>query len=202
MNYGTVIMTDGAIYGGEGGVTGGDAFYTMSDLDMTVTDGQIQGGNGSAYGGSAISTATASIDPANINIIGGKFDAGSGSVADGWIFDVTGSGATVSIFGGEIGYDSVGAGINIDFNGLVEVYGWNLTLSGGQLTGYLLDGSRIETPVTESGINQPGKGLRLFNLRRCRGLIRGAGVSLEDLPGFVKKTVLSHPCSRMPTLRR
>jgi hypothetical protein len=198
MDYGSVLMTDGAIYGGEGGATGGEAFYSYGSLDMSIVDGQIQGGNGSAYGGSGISTATYSGEPANIHILGGEFDAGLGSVADGWIFNVTGSGSNVSIFGGAIGYDAVGAGINIDFNGLVEVYGWGLTLSGGQLTGYLLDGSRIETPVTVAGITQPRRGLRLFNLGRCRGILRSTGVRITDLPGFVKNRLLSHPCARLP----
>jgi hypothetical protein len=202
MNYGTVLMTDGAIYGGDGGAAGGDAFHSFADLEMSIVDGQIRGGNGSAYGGSAISTATPSFEPANFHILGGEFDAGLGSITDGWIFDVMGGGSNVSIFGGEIGYDAVGAGINIDFNGLVEVYGWDLTLSDGVLTGYLLDGSWIETPVTVDGITHPSRGLRLINLRRCRGILRSADVPITDLPEYVKKTLLSHPCSRVPTLIR
>jgi hypothetical protein len=202
MNSATVVMTGGAIYGGDGRANGGDAFHSFADLEMSIIDGRLQGGNGNAYGGSGLSTQTVSDEPANFNILGGEFDAGLGSITDGWIFDVKGSGSNVSIFGGEIGYDAVGAGINIDFNGLVEVYGWKLKLSGDLLTGYLLDGSRINTPVTVAGITQPDRGLHLYNLGRCRGVLRRAGIDIMDLPGFVKKTLLLHPCARVPMLMR
>jgi hypothetical protein len=181
VNYGTVEMTGGAIYGGDGGVSGGDAFYSFADMEMSVFDGRMQGGNGSAYGGSGISTSTVGGEPANIQIFGGEFDAGLGSIADGWIFDVVGGGSNISIFGGQIGYDAVGAGINID-NGLVEVYGWDLKLSDGLLTGFLLDGNWIETPVTVADAWIPDRGLRLFNYDNVN--VPEPSVLLLMLPGL------------------
>ncbi|MES9969009.1 MAG: PEP-CTERM sorting domain-containing protein [Candidatus Thiodiazotropha sp.] len=162
-NYGSVMMTGGAIHGGDGGVTGGDAIYSFADLEMGIYGGQVQGGNGGAYGGSAIATSTASTEPANIQIFGGQFDAGLGSIVDGWLFDILGLGSNMSLFGGQIGYTAVGAGINIDRNGLLDVHGWDLKLDGDLLTGYLLDGSWINTTVTVAGITMPDRGLRLFN---------------------------------------
>ncbi|MEW7988321.1 MAG: PEP-CTERM sorting domain-containing protein [Candidatus Thiodiazotropha sp.] len=162
-NYGTITMTDGAIYGGDGGISGGTAFYSFADMEMDIYGGLIQGGNGGAYGGSAIRTTTTSGEPAHIQIFDGQFDAGIGSIVDGWIFDVVGSGSNMSLYGGQIGYTAAGAGINIDINGLVDVYGWDLRVDGDLLTGYLLDGSWIETAVSVAGITLPGRGLRLFN---------------------------------------
>jgi hypothetical protein len=162
-NYGSVEMTGGAIYGGDGGVNGGDAIYSYSMLKMDIYGGQIQGGDGGDFGGSGIVTNASEDETTNIQIFDGQFDAGLGSIDDGWIFDISGSGSNMSIYGGQIGYDSVGAGINIDYNGLLNIYGWDLKLVDDLLTGYLLDGSWIETPVTVANIYSPDRGLHLFN---------------------------------------
>ncbi|MES9896102.1 MAG: PEP-CTERM sorting domain-containing protein [Candidatus Thiodiazotropha endolucinida] len=162
-NGANVEMTGGAIYGGDGGVIGGTAFSSQDNMEVDIFRGHLRGGSGGSYGGSAISTHTASTDPANIRIYGGEFDAGLGSIVDGWIFDVLGSGSHMSIYGGQVGHDTVGAGINIDSNGMVDVYGWDLKLEDNLLTGYLLDGNWIETPVTVDGVTLPDRGLRLFN---------------------------------------
>lgn len=166
VNAGTVVMTDGAIYGGDGGVNGGDAFSTRDYINMDIYGGQIQGGSGGSYGGSGISILQA--EPANIQIFGGQFDAGLGAIGDGWVFDASGSGAHMSLFGGLIGYNSVGEGFNIENNGIIDVYGWDLKLDDGFLTGYLMDGNWIETPVTLARMYLQDRGLRLFNQDNVR----------------------------------
>ncbi|MES9950239.1 MAG: PEP-CTERM sorting domain-containing protein [Candidatus Thiodiazotropha sp.] len=160
VNHGDAVMTGGAIYGGDGGVNGGDAFYSNDDLYMDIYGGYLQGGTGGSNGGSAISIIQA--EPANIRIFGGHFDAGLGGLDDGWVFDLRGSGIHISLYGGQIGYSTNGSGISID-SGIVDVYGWDLKLEDDLLTGYLLDGNWIETPITVASRTQPDRGLRLFN---------------------------------------
>ncbi|MEW8074126.1 MAG: PEP-CTERM sorting domain-containing protein [Candidatus Thiodiazotropha sp.] len=160
-NYGNVVMTGGAIYGGDGGVNGRDAFFSNNDLNMDIFDGHLQGGYGGSYGGSAITIIQA--EPANVRIFGGYYDAGLGGVDDGWIFNLIGGGSHMSIYGGLIGHNAVGAGFNIEHNSIIDIYGWDLKLEDDLLTGYLLDGNWIETPVTLSRMSLQDRGLRLFN---------------------------------------
>lgn len=163
VNYGNVVMTGGAIYGGDGGVRGGDAFHSRDVLNIDIFGGHLQGGNGGSYGGSAISTSAGGGEPQNVQIFGGQFDAGLGVFEDGWLFDIFGRGSHMSIYGGQVGYNAVGTGINIEFNSIVDIYGWDLKLEDDLLTGYLLDGNWIETPITWSRMSLPDRGLRLFN---------------------------------------
>ncbi|WP_369157544.1 hypothetical protein [Candidatus Thiodiazotropha sp. LNASS1] len=71
----------------------------------------------------------------------------------------------MSIYGGLIGHNVVGEGINIGRSGTVHVHGWDLKLEDDLLTGYLLDGNWIETAVniTEWYDTTPENGLHLFN---------------------------------------
>ncbi|MCU7945627.1 MAG: PEP-CTERM sorting domain-containing protein, partial [Candidatus Thiodiazotropha sp. (ex Cardiolucina cf. quadrata)] len=64
--------------------------------------------------------------------------------------------------------NSVGEGFNIENNGIIDVYGWDLKLDDGFLTGYLMDGNWIETPVTLARMYLQDRGLRLFNQDNVR----------------------------------
>jgi hypothetical protein len=143
-SYGTIhgSISGGVISGGSG-ETGGDAINSQTGLDLDISDGRFQGGNGDNYGGDAINSGGYH----SSTISGGYFDAGSGLLDDGWLLHLTGMGH-FDITGGYFGYDNVGNGFGIFNNTTVDVHGWDLELNDNLLTGYLLDGSWIETTVT------------------------------------------------------
>ncbi|WP_316368352.1 PEP-CTERM sorting domain-containing protein [Candidatus Thiodiazotropha sp. CDECU1] len=147
--FGTIsgTISGGTIIGGSG-VTGGDAVTSQQGLNLDISGGGLLGGDGGMYGGNAITTRY-SHDSGNTNstISGGYFDAGAGLIDDGWLLHLTGFGH-FDITGGLFGYNNSGNGFGIFNNAVVDVYGWDLELNNDLLTGYLLDGSWIETSVT------------------------------------------------------
>jgi hypothetical protein len=161
-------LTGGDIRGGSG-ETGGDAIYSnYGGLYLDISGGTYQGGSGDNYGGSAI-YGDGDDYGFDTTISGGIFDAGSGLLDDGWLLNFrtdSGSGTLghVDITGGQFGYNNVGNGFGI-FDGITaDVHGWDLELNDNLLTGYLLDGSWIETPVSLAHAeNAPMGSLNLIN---------------------------------------
>ncbi|MES9971037.1 MAG: PEP-CTERM sorting domain-containing protein [Candidatus Thiodiazotropha sp.] len=147
--FGTIsgLISGGTISGG-GGVTGGDAVTSQEGINLDISGGTLRGGNGGMYGGNALTTRySQNGGTANSTISGGYFDAGAGLIDDGWLLHLTGPGR-FDITGGLFGYNNIGKGFGIFNNAIVDVYGWNLELNDDLLTGYLSDGSWIETKVS------------------------------------------------------
>jgi hypothetical protein len=149
-SYGSIIgsISDGLVSGGSG-ETGGDAINSVDGISLNISGGQFQGGNGDNYGGSALYAI--SEWTTNSAISGGHFDAGTGLVDDGWLLHLRNIGSPPShldITGGCFGCNNVGNGFGIFTNTVVDVHGWDLELNDNLLTGYLMDGNWIETPVT------------------------------------------------------
>ncbi|MCU7948020.1 MAG: PEP-CTERM sorting domain-containing protein, partial [Candidatus Thiodiazotropha sp. (ex Cardiolucina cf. quadrata)] len=149
-----VSVSGGEINGGNGGQAGGHALLSNADYDLNITGGEFQGGNGGVTGGDALRLN--SLDFGTATISGGSFDAGVGLFDDGWllyltgfngIVDITGFNGIVDITGGMFGYENIGNGFGI-FDSHVNVYGWDLSIADDLLTGFLMDGSWIETPVS------------------------------------------------------
>jgi hypothetical protein len=142
-------ISDGLISGGSG-ETGGHAINSNDGMDLTISGGGFQGGNGDNYGGNALNYS--SDYAVSSTISGGNFDAGTGLVDDGWLLhlrtSMSSSPGHFEITGGRFGYDNVGNGFGIFNNTVVDVHGWDLELNDNLLTGYLMDGNWIETPVT------------------------------------------------------
>jgi hypothetical protein len=139
-------ISDGLISGGNG-ETGGHAINSGIGMDLNISGGQFQGGNGDTYGGDALNIYYEMNYSSTIS--GGNFDAGTGLVDDGWILHLNGYvPGHLDITGGRFGYDNVGNGFGIFQYTVVDVHGWDLELNDNLLTGYLLDGNWIETPVT------------------------------------------------------
>jgi hypothetical protein len=139
-------ISNGLISGGNG-ETGGHAINSGYGMDVNISGGRFQGGNGDTYGGDALNIYYEMNYSSTIS--GGNFDAGTGLVDDGWILHLDGYvPGHLDITGGRFGYDNVGNGFGIFSDTVVDVHGWDLELNDNLLTGYLLDGNWIETPVT------------------------------------------------------
>jgi hypothetical protein len=139
-------ISGGLICGGDSSTTGGDAIFSRGGVSLDISGGSFQGGNNGSLGGNAIKSSGDS--GAHTMISGGQFDAGSGLLDDGWLLNLTGQGHHFEISGGLFGYDNIGRGFGVFNDAIVDVHGWDLELNNNLLTGYLLDGSWIETTVT------------------------------------------------------
>jgi hypothetical protein len=152
-SYGSISGSiSGGVISGGSGETGGHAINSELDggMDLTISGGRFQGGNGDTYGGNALNIFSEYGYSATIS--GGYFDAGTGLDDDGWLLNLRNSSfggqGHVDITGGHFGYDNIGNGFGIFTNTTVDIHGWDLELNDNLLTGYLLDGSWIETPVS------------------------------------------------------
>jgi hypothetical protein len=123
--------------------------------------GEIHGGfvgtsrirDGSVFGGS-ISGGLVLGDDVEMSIWGGSFDAAQ----DGWLIDLYGwrtyyqtppdTRQVLSIYGGEFGRSEDGQGIRLMYGTGIDVYGYDLSLVNGLLSGYLSDGNWISLAVT------------------------------------------------------
>jgi hypothetical protein len=56
--------------------------------------------------------------------------------------------ASLDIYGGEFGYVESGLGFFLDYLVDFSIYGWDLSYTGGILSGYLLDGSWFSNAFT------------------------------------------------------
>jgi len=139
-------MSGGSILGGVRGAAG----Y----MDLMMTGGTINGGfntgdgvTGGIYGGSINGgidlIANASSGSSHLTIDGGAFNTTAGD----YLFQMirqpfgTSSHSSLDLYGGEFGYVEGGLGFFFDYLSDFSVYGWDLTYTGGILSGYLLDGS-------------------------------------------------------------
>ncbi|MCU7931864.1 MAG: PEP-CTERM sorting domain-containing protein [Candidatus Thiodiazotropha sp. (ex Codakia rugifera)] len=141
-------ISGGEIIGGNGGQAGGHALFSDAGFDLNITGGEFQGGNGGNTGGDALRLHSSFFDPGTATISGGSFDAGVGLFDDGWLLYLAGMGGNIDITGGLFGYGNIGNGFGIFRGAHVNVYGWDLSIVDGLLTGFLMDNSWIETPVS------------------------------------------------------
>lgn len=147
-------MSGGAILGGVRGdagfldmnMTGGTIFNGFHTGDFVT--GEIHGGN--IFGG--VDIANVSFGPASSLLIdGGRFNADAGDYLFSMSHQRTGlstSSASLDIYGGEFGYLQQGLGFFLDYWVDFSIYGWDLTFTGGILSGYLMDGSWFSNPFT------------------------------------------------------
>jgi hypothetical protein len=145
-------MSGGTIYGGLRGSSG--------FLDMTMSGGTIHNGfrtgdavtasiyDGTINGGFEFTNDTAAAS--HITIDGGQFNATAGDYLFWMSYQPLGSGesASLDIYGGEFGYVEAGLGFFLDYLVDFSIYGWDLTYTGGVLSGYLLDGSWFSNALT------------------------------------------------------
>jgi hypothetical protein len=124
------------VIGGTVNVSGGSV--SASGSGNAILAGFGSGGTVIISGGS-ISATSGSLNGA-VSIAGGTARISGGSI-DGTVFAQ--QGATIDITGGTIN-GSVTAG----FQGTINVYGCNLALSGGMLTGTLEDSTAISAPAS------------------------------------------------------
>lgn len=168
-------MTGGRIGGirkntGAGGVSGtisggeiSRGIYNDGLGNLDISGGRIRGEDGGNTGGDALNI-NGDLFMQELTISGGVFDAGSGSTEDGWLMYLLGP-LNVEITGGRFGYENAGNGFGIfGEHTTVDIFGWDLKLEDDLLTGFLMDGSWIETTVslTREGGRFPGT-LNLHN---------------------------------------
>jgi hypothetical protein len=145
-------MSGGTIFGGVRGAAG----Y----VDMIMTGGTIHNGfqtgdavtadifGGSINGGLDFTNNTGAAS--HITIDGGQFNATAGD----YLFSMShqpfgpGGSASLDIYGGEFGYVESGLGFFLDYLVDFSIYGWDLTYTGGVLSGYLLDGNWFSNAFT------------------------------------------------------
>jgi hypothetical protein len=144
-------MHGGSILGGVRGAAG----Y----MDLLMTGGTINNGfrtgdvvTGAIYGGTingGISLISNTAGATHLTIDGGRFNATAGD----YLFSMSDQGglggtASLDIYGGEFGYVESGLGFFLDYLVDFSVYGWDLSYTGGILSGYLLDGSWFSNAFT------------------------------------------------------
>jgi hypothetical protein len=161
-NYLRATISGGEIIGGNSGISGGNGIDSTNDTNLLISGGAFQGGDGGEDGGSALRLVYGDYGDSTATISGGSFDAGVGLFEDGWLLELFGSNVNVDISGGLFGYESVGNGFGIFDGANVNVYGWDLNIVDGLLTGYLMDANWITTPVTLAYGSNPGT-INLFN---------------------------------------
>lgn len=174
----SAYITGGSI---EGGIFGDASTYDFSlrggtiegrygvrsrNQSVEVHGGAISGGMEFAgtfdqYGGhSAVSLFGGSID-----VAGGAYllDFLYGYDPDTYSSSSCGSSSsTFSIWGGQLGHNSAGNGLHLDYCATLDIYGTNLSYAGGMLTGMLADGSLLNLSVTEE--SRWGGALRLHDV--------------------------------------
>lgn len=145
-------MTGGSILGG---VRGGAGY-----MDMTMTGGTIYNGfhtgdvvRGGIFGGTingGVNLTSNTSGASQLTIDGGQFNATAGDYLFSMSNQPFGSSASASldIYGGEFGYGESGLGFFLDYLIDFSIYGWDLSYSGGILSGYLLDGSWFSNALT------------------------------------------------------
>lgn len=138
--------------GGYGGESGGHAVSLDRALrhpSMNISGGQLRGGDSDQHGGNALDIGSVHRGGAFLEISGGLFDAGMGGVSDGWLIFSSpyGSSNSVQITGGLFGTQNAGRGFGLWGASYFDIYGRNLVLGDGFLTGWLLDGNYIDVPV-------------------------------------------------------
>jgi hypothetical protein len=145
-------MSGGSILGGVRGAAG----Y----LDMTMTGGTINNGfrtgdvvTGGIFGGSingGVDLTNNTGGATHLTIDGGQFNATAGDYLFSMSHQPFGSGgsASLDIYGGEFGYVESGLGFFLNYLVDFSIYGWDLTYTGGVLSGYLLDGSWFNNAFT------------------------------------------------------
>jgi hypothetical protein len=144
-------MHGGSILGGVRGAAG----Y----MDLLMTGGTINNGfrtgdvvTGAIYGGTingGISLIGNTAGATHLTIDGGRFNATAGD----YLFSMSDQGglggtASLDIYGGEFGYVESGLGFFLDYLVDFSIYGWDLSYTGGILSGYLLDGSWFSNAFT------------------------------------------------------
>jgi hypothetical protein len=160
----SAFINDGAILGGYGGIAsnidfsihgglidGGWGVYSQ-DMLVELRGGQINGGM--LFGSIADPDATGD----RVSIFSGAIDADAG----GWLldfasidfggatsFDCSANTTRFDIWGGQLGANSAGNGIRLDYCATLDVYGTGLSYAGGLLTGILADGSLLNIAVSE-----------------------------------------------------
>jgi hypothetical protein len=137
-----------------GGVRGAAGF-----MDLLMTGGTINNGfhtgdvvTGAIYGGTingGINLTSNTSGSSHLTIDGGQFNATAGD----YLFSLSdpgglGGSASLDIYGGEFGYVESGLGFFLDYLVDFSVYGWDLSYTGGILSGYLLDGSWFSNAFT------------------------------------------------------
>ncbi|MES9948776.1 MAG: PEP-CTERM sorting domain-containing protein [Candidatus Thiodiazotropha sp.] len=190
--FGTISGTiSGGMISGGSGASGGNAIQSQDGTDLDISGGIFQGGSGGLYGGDAIN----SIGFHSSTISGGYFDAGAGVLDDGWLLHLSGIGHW-GITGGLFGYNNIGNGFGIFNNATVDIHGWDLQLTDNLLTGYLLDGSWIETSVSLA-YNEfaPLGNLNIFNHQNVRvpepGSLMLLAIGLAGIWGTKRKKGVS-----------
>lgn len=144
------ILSGGTISGGFGGEYGGTALSLgggPGQPTVEIAGGHLQGGDSNQHGGDAIDILRGG---GLLTISGGLFDAGLGSVSDGWLIQsdpMTTLYSTVEITGGLFGSENVGQGFGLWGESYFDIFGRSLSLADGMLTGWLLDGNYINVPV-------------------------------------------------------
>jgi hypothetical protein len=151
LDYHTVKMTGGTIWGSLGGLP------SYVDLDLSggyihqglrsrgAYEGVIRGGR--IDGGVAIANGVHG--GSHLSVRGGRFE----TVAGDWLFAMTeeipdNSASTLKICGGQFGYHETGSGLLVDGKTDLHVYGSNLAINAGRLQGTLQDGSSIDVALT------------------------------------------------------
>ncbi len=118
----------------------------IASVNGGISGGQIDGGISIDTGRSFLGSP-----PSYLTITGGRFNA----ALDGWLLNfsdaaVDGSSdfSELSIWGGQFGYQNSGLGFFIDYLVNFDIHGRDLQYTNGWLTGYLLDGSWINSSLT------------------------------------------------------
>lgn len=144
-------MSGGTIFGGVRGaggfmdltMTGGtinNGFRTADAVTGEIFDGTINGG---------INLTNAGGGASHLTIDGGQFNATAGDYLLSMSYQPFGSSrASLDLFGGEFGYVESGLGFFLDYVVDFSIYGWDLTYTGGVLSGWLLDGSWFSNAFT------------------------------------------------------
>ena len=173
VDWGDFSMSGGMVTGGVSIVAGGRHDIDISggriDGGLRATGsiaighfemwgGEILGGfvgtstvrDANLFGGSIIGGLVLGHD-AELSIWGGHFDAAD----SGWLLEATDSDfasglsmQSISIYGGNFGRSNAGGGIRLDYGNNVDVYGYDLSLVNGFLSGFLSDGSLINLNVS------------------------------------------------------
>ena len=161
----SALITGGSILGGYGGnssnidfsihggqIDGGWSVYSQ-DMLVEVRGGEINGGM--RFSGNVDTNSTGdqvSLFSGAINAAAGEWlldFASSFDLGDATSFDCSANTSRFDIWGGQLGAGSAGNGIRLDVCATLDVYGTNLSYSGGLLSGFLADGSLLNVSVTE-----------------------------------------------------